>query len=54
MGNDKQLNQYIREKEAIEKEVASLQMQLTKLNVEYLKIEGKIELLKEQKEAKQK
>jgi peptidoglycan hydrolase CwlO-like protein len=59
MGNDKQLKQYQAEQakiqnqvNAIQIQIQNLQMQLSKLNAEYLKIEGKIEYLTEQKETK--
>lgn len=51
MGNDKQLKEYRAEKEIILTKIQKLQNELNKLNVEFLKIEGKIELLTEQKTA---
>ena len=59
MANDKLLVQYQAEQSKIQSKVTNiqiqmqnLQMQLQKLNADYLKIEGKIEYLIEQQEAK--
>lgn len=56
MANDERLAQYTAEKMKIETQIASLEMQMRntqmkmqKLNTDYLKILGKIELLTEQK-----